>query len=175
LFNLKKLECFLWSVLIAMLPAMLRFCGEYRLQSSLVNGYPSAGTFRYEQYEKAFDAHWDEIKALPDCVSIEVAGDVSTHEIYREIRANDKFRHYFDQAKIKLTTRYGEEVVEKLTTHPFAILNDKDENVTCKVTQTSPVKADEAFVAEFVKRVMDRVRALCTLYKPGHRHGEKEC
>jgi hypothetical protein len=154
---------------------MVRFAGEYRLLSSLVNAYPPSGTFRYEQYEKAFDAHWDEIKALPDCVSIEVAAHKNEHRIYREIRADEEYRHYFDQAKISLTSRYGESIEETLKTPSFAILNEKGLETDCKVTNQKAVKADEVFVKDFVKKVMQRAQALCQLYKPGYQPGQKEC
>lgn len=154
---------------------MVRFAGEYRLYSSLVNTYPLNGKFRYEHYEKAFDAHWDEIKALPDCVSIEMSGTSATHKIYNPRGADDPYHHYFDQAKIRLKSRYGEDIEETLATNPYFILGEKGPEQVCKKTQIKSVVVNEAFVKDFVENVMQRVQALCQLYKPGYQPGQKEC
>lgn len=154
-----------------------QFSGSYKLETSLIHlnrsGNKSFDPAKYLAYEKAFDSYWNEIQGMHDSVSITVnteRKDCSIRNSYSSIS------HWADVVHVNLVNRFGDQVSERISRGPFQIEGIRGEDCTeCSQCNAKQVSSNDSDIQQMVQQVMERVRELISIYKPGYTPHTKEC
>lgn len=154
-----------------------QFSGSYKLDKSLVTLNKSwnkpSDPSKYLAYEKAFDSYWDEIQGMHESVSITMNTEKNECRIHNSYSS---ISHWADVVHVNLVNRFGDQVSERISQGPFRIEGTRGEDCTdCSQCNAKQVSSNDSDIQQMVQQVMERVRELISIYKPGYTPHTKEC